>query len=92
MSISNQQYLDRLVEISKELAKDERLPDASRQLFSKALNLADAHRYDSTTADGDPLEQTFDVLCEACKAAGLHQCQEGHNGFLACQLVWNYSS
>lgn len=92
MSIPNQQYLDRLAEISKELGKDERLPDASRQLFSKALDLADAHRYDSTTGDCDPLEQTFDLLCEACKTAGLHRCKEGQNGFLACQLVWNYSA
>jgi len=92
MSIANQQYLDRLAEISKDLGKDERLSDASRQLFSKALTLADAHRYDSIAADGDPVQQSFTVLCEACKAAGLHQCQEGRDGFLACQLVWNYSS
>ena len=92
MSISNQQYMDRLTEISKHLGKDERLPDASRQLFSKALNLADVHRYDAVTADCDPIEETFSVLCEACKAAGLHQCPEKGNGFLACQLVWDYSS
>jgi hypothetical protein len=92
MSISNQQYLDRLVEIGKELGKDERLPDDSRQLFSRASDLAETRRYDSAAADSDPLDQAFDVLCEACKAAGLHQCKEGQNGFLACQLVWNYSS
>ena len=92
MSLPNQQYLDRLAEISKELGKDEHLPDASRQLFSKALDMADTHRYESASEDCDPLEQTFDVLCEARKAAGLHQCKEGQNGFLACQLVWNYSS
>ena len=92
MSISNQQYLDRLAEISKHLGKDEDLPDASRQLFSKALRLADAHRYDSVSANCDPVEETFSVLCEACKAAGLHQCKDGRNGFLACQLVWSYSS
>lgn len=92
MSISNQQYLDRLAEISKDLGKDERLPDASRQLFSKALSMADAHRYDSVGADCNPVEEAFTVLCEACKTAGLRQCREGHNGFLACQLVWDYSS
>jgi len=92
MPISNQQYLDRLAEISKDLGKDERLPDASRQLFSKALDLADAHRYDSVAADCNPVEQTFGVVCEACKVAGLHQCEKGHSGFLACRLVWNYSS
>ena len=92
MSISNQQYLDRLAEISKHYGKDECLPDASRQLFSKALNLVDGHRYDSVTGDCDPLQETFSVLCEACKAAGLHQCKENQNRFLACQLVWDYSS
>jgi len=92
MSIPNQQYLDRLAEISKDLGKDESLPDASRQLFSKALDLAEAHREGSIGADGNPVEQTFTALCEACKAAGLHQCEKGHDGFLACKLVWDYSS
>lgn len=92
MSISNQQYLDRLAEIGKHFGKDECLPDSSRQLFSKAMGMAEDYKYHSVSADCNPVEEAFSVLCQACKAAGLRQCQESQNGFLACQLVWSYSS
>ncbi|MCX7175699.1 MAG: hypothetical protein NT159_17605 [Proteobacteria bacterium] len=92
MSISNQQYLDRLAEIGKHFEKDECLPDSSRQLFSKAMDMAEDYHYESVAGTCDRVEETFSVLCEACKSAGLHQCKENQNRFLSCQLVWNYSS
>jgi len=90
MSISNPQYLDRLAEIGKHFGKDEGLPECSRQLFCRATDMAEDSKYDSVAANCNPVEQTFSVLCEACKAAGLHQCKG--NGFLSCRLVWNHSS
>lgn len=92
MSMSNQQYLDRLAEIGKHFGKDECLPDSSRQLFSKAMELAEDHRYNSVVGKCDHVEETFSLLCEACKAAGLHQCPENRHGFLSCRLVWSYSA
>ncbi|MFA6442881.1 MAG: hypothetical protein WCV99_11120, partial [Sterolibacterium sp.] len=90
MSMSNQQYLDRLAEIGKHFGKDECLPDSSRQLFSKAMNMAEDYQYDSVAGKCDHVEKTFSVLCQACKAARLHRCPEDHNGFLSCRLVWSY--
>lgn len=92
MTIANQQYLNRLAEISKDLEKDETLPESSRQLFSKALSMADEHQYAAVTDNSNPVEETFAVLCDACKTAGLHQCQDTRNGLMACRLVWNYSA
>lgn len=92
MTVSHQQYLDRLADIGKHYGKDECLPECSRQLFSRASEMADVFTRGSEQRNCNPVEDTFAVLCEACKAAGLRQCKERHNAFLACQLVWDFSA
>lgn len=92
MPIQNYQYMERLAEISKQYEKDEGLPAACRQLFSKAFDLAGHYKYSPGNTDGNTLDETFSVLCDACKSAGLHRCKENQRGFLSCQLVWNYPS
>lgn len=88
MTNASHQYLERLAEVSRQLGKDECLPDASRRLFSKAFDLADNCEC-AYTAD-QRVAESFTALCAACQAAGLHQCRR--SGLLSCPLVWNYSS
>ena len=89
MTQSNHQYLERLAEVSRNLGKDEGLPDASRAMFAKAFDLADTSK--NAFKNDNSLDQAFTLLCSACKTAGLDQCRDKQCGFLSCHLLWDYS-
>lgn len=91
MAFSNHQYLDRLANIGKHYRNAEGVPDSSRQLFGKASDMAEVYSRGPVDLSSDPVDETFLVLCAACKAAGLHRCEESRDPFLACRLVWDYT-